>query len=77
MKHRKTSDHFSFTATHRRTVEEYSEHEPESDPTPSFPALRVVTVDGETVEESTRPLARCRQVSPVVVPLHKTLKRFA
>lgn len=69
--YRKTTDQFSFTATHRRTVEEYSEHEPEEDPTPSLPPLRVVTVDGECVDESVRPLAKCRQLTPISVPRKK------
>lgn len=72
--YRKISDTFSFAVTRKRTVEEYSEHEPESDPTPSPRALRVVTTDGHCISESTRPPAKCRQVTPIRVP---SRKRFA
>jgi hypothetical protein len=75
MTHTKTRE-VAFTVLVRET-ETYSSDPTSSDPTPRRPALRVVTVDGETIEESTRPLARCRQVSPVVVPLHKKLRRLA
>jgi hypothetical protein len=71
--YRKTSDHYSFTATHSRTVEEYSEHEPERDPTPSLPPLRVVTCDAEVVSESSRPLAKCRQITPIRFPRKKVV----
>jgi hypothetical protein len=40
-------------------------------PTPRRPALRVVTTSGETLSESTRPLARSRQVSPIQIPARK------
>jgi hypothetical protein len=69
---RKTSD-FTVTARLRESeVEEYSDNSPapESDPHPSFPHLRVVTTDGKTVEETTKPytLAKCRQVTAVRLP---------
>lgn len=60
---------FSVTARLRErdseTFEDGPAPEPESDPYPSFGPLRVVTVDGETVGEETRPLAKCRQTTPV------------
>lgn len=53
-----------------RETETYS-GEDSTDPTPRHPALRVVTTDGETVEESTRPLAKCRQLSVIQLPRKK------
>lgn len=75
--YRKTSDEFSYTAaSHRRVVEEYSDHESEDDPTPSYPALRVVTCTGESVSESTKPLvlAKCRQITSVRLPRKKAAR---
>lgn len=59
-----------FTVTARSRVTERKtttdrEPEPERDPHPSFPPLRIVVVDGECVDETSRPLAKCRQVTPV------------
>jgi hypothetical protein len=46
---------------YERVVERVSDDE-ERDPTPSFPPMRVVNTDGETVEETVMPLplVKCR-----------------
>lgn len=56
--------------SYERTVVRESDDD-ERDPTPSYPALRVVTVDGHTVSESTKPLAKCRQVTPFAAKLKR------
>lgn len=68
----------TYTRTRERAVtvvtvcESVTETYTSDDPTPRRPALRVVTTDGHTIEESVRPLAKCRQVTPI-----RSLKRKA
>jgi hypothetical protein len=54
--------------TYRRVVRETSDSVP---PTPRRPALRVVTTSGETLSESIKMPAKCRQITPVVFPSRK------
>lgn len=60
MTYRRISEQYvSVTATARSRVTEEFDIDPEEDPTPSFPPMRVVPTDGETVAEATFPLAKC------------------
>jgi hypothetical protein len=60
MSYRRISEQYvSFTATSRSRVIEEFDVDPEEDPTPSFPPMRVVPTDGVTVAEATFPLAKC------------------
>ena len=52
-------------------VVETTESDDSTPPTRHRPGLRIVTTSGETLSESTLPLAKCRQVTPVVIPARK------
>ena len=56
---RQTDTEFTVTVR-QRVTERVNDDEPEKDPTPSFPPMRVVVeTDGETVNDW-RPLAKCK-----------------
>lgn len=56
----KSTERFNLSLSYERTVERVSDDE--SDPRPSLPPMRVVTTDGETVDETVLPLpiVKCR-----------------
>ncbi len=69
-----SKERMKFSLDYERSVERTSDDD--SDPRPSFPPMRVITTDGETVDECTIPyeepvrLAKC-------IPFARTLRRVS
>ncbi len=57
----KSTERFNMSLAYERTVERVSDDD-DTDPRPSFPPMRVVNTDGQTVDETIIPLpiVKCR-----------------